>query len=74
MNFKLTKEEKSAIAALKRLEKKWPESLWLFATGNSINIMRYKENGERAVIDGYGGMDPDYVVDTVSILNDGGDW
>jgi len=36
----LTKEEKNAIAALKRLAKRWPNTLWLFADGGSVNVMR----------------------------------
>lgn len=30
----LTEEEKKAIAALKRIAKKWPKSLWLFNNGD----------------------------------------
>ncbi len=79
MEFKLTKEEKCAIAALKRIEKYWPKTLWVFCTGMSMNIMRCKEDGDHATCPDVGsfrggGMDPDYVVDTVNIPNDGGDW
>jgi len=48
-----TKKEKNAINTLKRLAKRWPESLWLFADG---------------------AMDPDCILDTIDIENDGGDW
>jgi len=70
----LTKEELSAISALRRIEKRWPETLWLFATGMTIHVMRKKSNGDRAVLP-CGGMDPDYEVARVTgIENDGGDW
>ena len=71
--MKLTKEEENAIATLKRLEKRWPKTLWLFATGMSINVMRCGEDGEQ-VTDSSGGMDQDYIVDSIDIPNDGGDW
>ncbi len=77
MDFDLTKEEKNAIASLKRLAKRWPETLWLLAADGSIHVMRKIENGEHA----YGGanpspsgLDPNYIVDTINIESDGGDW
>ena len=30
--MELTKKEQNAINALKRLEKRWPETLWIYAT------------------------------------------
>lgn len=72
----LTDEERRAIVSLKRLAKKWPDTLWLFATGSDLNVMRVKRDGRRAYFDGpRGGPDPDYCVDTIhGIPNDGGDW
>ena len=68
----LTPEEEKAIAALKRLEKKWPESLWLLANeGGSLSIMRKTEEG-RVAID-YG-VDAAYEADRVYIQSDGGEW
>jgi hypothetical protein len=69
----LTKEEKSAIASLKRLASRWPESLWLFSNGMSVTIMRSGRSGE-AVTDQSGAMDQEYIVGSVNIPNDGGDW
>ena len=73
MEFELTKEERNAINTLKRLEKRWPKTLWLFATGMSISIMRCDKNEGHAITK-FEGMDPDYIVDSVHIDNDGGDW
>lgn len=73
MEFELTKEERNAISTLKRLEKRWPKTLWLFSNGMSISIMRCGENGEHVTED-HGGMSLDYIVDSVNIENDGGDW
>lgn len=70
----LTKEEKAAISALKRLSKKWPPSLWLFANGLHISIMRTGKNGEHVTDGEGGGFNQDYRVDSVDIDNDGGDW
>lgn len=71
--MELSKEERSAIAALKRLEKRWPKTLWLFATGLSISVMRCGKGGEH-VTDHSGCMDQDYIIDSIDIDNDGGDW
>lgn len=68
-----TREEEKAIAALKRLAKKWPKSLWLFSASGSLCVMRKDENGEKVHREG-GEMDPDYCLDTIDIVNDGGDW
>ena len=74
MDFDLTKEEKSTINTLKRLAKRWPESLWIFSAPGGLHVMRYKQSGERAVMQN-GAMDPNYIVDTISgIEHDGGDW
>ena len=74
MELNLTSDEKRAIAALKRIAKIWPKTLWLLADGMSLNVMRYKEDGKPSVLktDGY---DPDYIVDTIDgIYSEGGDW
>jgi hypothetical protein len=67
-----TQEEEKAIAALKALAKKWPKTLWLFSASGTLSVMK-KKNGEHVLTPG-GGMDPDFLVDTVDIENDGGDW
>ncbi|HEY3694110.1 hypothetical protein [Phenylobacterium sp.] len=71
-----TPEERRAIRALKRLAKSWPKSIWLFAGSGDLHIMRAGPDGEH--IHGGGGgheaVDPAYLLDSVSIPNDGGDW
>lgn len=76
MDIDLTEEEKKAIRALKRLEKIWPDTLWLFSASASLWVMRKGENGEHVILDGRyeGGVDSNYVIDTIDIDNDGGDW
>jgi len=69
----LTPAETKAIAALQRLAKTWPKSLWLFANGSIGLSVCKKKNGQRATTP-TGGMDQEYVVATVKIENDGGDW
>jgi hypothetical protein len=71
--FDLTADEKAAIAKLRRLANTWPATLWLFSGAGKLCVMRRDGNGERAATDG-GGVDPDYVITTIDIPNDGGDW
>lgn len=74
-DFELTKEEQNAINSLKRLAKRWPETLWLYSASGSLNVMRYPEdinNGAAMTADG--GVDQDYSITTINIENDGGDW
>jgi hypothetical protein len=76
MDFELNKEEKRAIAALKRLEKIWPQSLWLFSGSGSLHVMKAGKQNEPVHSGGEaGGVDSDYVITTIyGIQNDGGDW
>jgi hypothetical protein len=72
-----TPEELSAIRALKRLAKRWPKSLWLFSASGNLHVMQTGENGERVMDHGTiadGGVNLDYLLATVDIPNDGGDW
>lgn len=78
--MELTPEEKKAIAALKRVAKIWPKSLWLFSADSILYIMR-KQDEKHVMSLGLsnsrgsgGGVNPDYIVDTVRIDSDGGDW
>lgn len=73
--IELTDEERRAIASLKRLAKRWPDTLWLYAGGSpdGIAILRTGGDGER-VRDSRGSIDQAYVVDSVGIPSDGGDW
>jgi len=72
MDFDLTKEEKNAIATLKRLAKRWPKSLWLFAN-RELTVLRRNEDGEQAMTPS-GRVDQDYVVETIDLPADGGGW
>lgn len=69
----LTAEEKAAVAALRRLAKKWPDSLWLFAASGNLHIMKNDESGQRAITH-LGGVDPELTVAHIEIPCDGGDW
>jgi hypothetical protein len=72
--YSLTKEEKAAISKLKKLAQIWPESLWLFSNG-TLYVMKTNGIGEKErAMTQYGGVDPKYIVDTIDIPNDGGDW
>jgi len=71
--FNLSPEEKRAIAALQRLEKNWPKTLWLFCNGHSISILRTGPDGVR-VMNAAGTPDQDYIVESVTIPSDGGSW
>jgi len=68
----LTKEEEKAIKSLQRVAAKWPNSLWLFSASGSLMVMKNKDGG--AAKTNSGGVDPDYIVGTIDIDNDGGDW
>ena len=69
----LTPDEQRAIRALNRLQEMWPQSLWLFSASGRLNVMRAGKHGEQ-VHGENGGIDQNYVVTTVDIPNDGGDW
>jgi hypothetical protein len=71
----LSDEEHKAIASFKRLEKKWPDTLWLFSGGQSgIAVLKKGPDGEK-VTTGFGeSFDSDYVVAHIDIEADGGDW
>ena len=74
MDAELTTEEQRAIDALQRLAAHWPKTLWLYATSNSLNVMRLDAGHKRAAVKVGGGIDPDYVVDSIRLPIDGGDW
>ena len=69
----LSKEEKKAIDALKRVAKKWPKSLWLFSGSGSLCVLK-KADGKNRAINATGGVCQEHVVATINIENDGGDW
>ena len=69
----ITVDEKKAIDALSRLAKKWPDTLWIFADGNSLHVTRCGADGEHVMLS-HGGVDPDMIVESINIPNDGGDF
>ncbi|MBF0234264.1 MAG: hypothetical protein HQK65_14690 [Desulfamplus sp.] len=75
MSIKLAmaKEEKAAINGLKQLAKKWPKTLWLFSASGTLCVMRKNDNGQHATMP-TNGVDPAYILETINIENDGGDW
>lgn len=66
-------EEMKAIAALKRLSKIWPKTLYLFSAGGRLHVMQCDEDGLCAE-GNRGGHDEDSILATIDIPNDGGDW
>lgn len=74
-DYELSADERRALAALKRVEKQWPDTLWLFSAAGSLCVMRKGADGDKAYRDGLnGGVDQRYILDGVDIENDGGDW
>jgi hypothetical protein len=73
LKMKLTKEEKQVIEQLQKLAETWPKSLWLFSASGSLLVMKVGKDG-KPVFKYNGGADLDYIVTTIDIPNDGGDW
>ncbi len=73
MPYKLTKSEEKAIELLKKAAKHWPGSLWLFAAGNQLHVMRKDKFGKIAM-ESNGSIDQDFVLESINIEADGGDW
>ena len=71
--MELTDNEQKAIDSLKRVAKRWPKSLWLYSGSGLLCVMQCGPDGERVMKDN-GGVDQDYIVDSIDIPNDGGDW
>jgi len=71
--IQLTDKERKAIAALKKLEKEWPKSLWIFSASGRLHVMKKDRDGDHAK-NHTGGMDPNFIAETINIENDGGDW
>lgn len=71
----LTREERLAVASLERLSRRWPKTLWIYATGspNGICLMKAMPDTSRPELP-FGGVDRDYLIGFVKIPNDGGDW
>lgn len=73
--MEITKEEQNAVNILKRLEKRWPETLWIYVTGNGIHILKCGKDGKHVYTEREGTPDLDYEVEYITgIDNDGGDF
>ena len=69
----VTNEEKEAIDALEDIEDNWPKSLWLFSAGGTLYVMKKDKDNNRAILPS-GRVDDEYIVESIVIENDGGDW
>ncbi len=79
-----TNEAASLLRRLERLAKDWPPGFWLFSAAGRLCLMQCGINGERVYLPGLaedeysstegGGVDPAYIVGTIKIPNEGGDW
>jgi hypothetical protein len=69
----LTPEERRAIRTLRRLAKTWPDTLWLYSASGSLQVMQTGPDGEHVKTSRLG-VDQDFVITTIGIPNDGGDW
>lgn len=70
----LNADQKRAIAALKRVGKKWPKGIWLMCNGNSMAVVMTGPNGEH-IMGSDGCVDQEYTVDHIEgIDHDGGDY
>lgn len=71
----MTHEEAVAVAALQRLAKRWPASLWLYSASGSLHVMKVGADGQPVMRAGQEGVDPAYIMASIDgIFNDGGDW
>lgn len=77
--IELTEEEAKLVDSIKRLATKWRKTtnrLWLFSGAGTLHIMMQGDiptNPEPEML-GTGGLNPKNVIDSVDIINDGGDW
>ena len=73
MSIEINKEEEKWIAALRRLCKKAPKSLWLYSNG-TMHVMKYPDDGSSEMTPS-GGVNPDNIAAIIlDIHSDGGDW
>lgn len=65
-----------AVAALKRLAKRWPKTLWLFSASGTLCVMEKTSDGQVAMTEESNSsfVDPDFCIAEIDIENDGGDW
>lgn len=68
-----TAAEKAAISELRAIARRWPKTLWLFSASGTLCVMRRDPGGDPHHLQN-GSVDPAYVLATIAIPNDGGDW
>lgn len=65
--------EKQVIAALQKLNGKWPKDLWCFSNGQALYLLRKKDG--RRVMTPSGAADPDFIVASFGgIESEGGEF
>lgn len=69
-----TKQEELAIELLRKAARHWPESLWVFAADGKLHVMRKDVGGEKAIDESGTGFDQTFILDSINIEADGGDW
>ncbi len=69
-----TAAEAKWIRGMKALAKRRPKRLWLFSANGTLCVMRSDEDGGHIHLMSNDGIDPAFILDTLKIPNDGGDW
>lgn len=76
--MELTNAEQLAIEKLKEVAKIWPKSLWLYSTSGGTLYVIKKDNEDKSSFPqipfGQSQVDPRYIVGSIDIENDSGDW
>ncbi len=72
---KTTKKEAAAIERLRDALENLPASMWLYAAAGSVHVMKLDKTGQRAMADNRSvGYSQDYIVASIDVASDGGDW
>ena len=51
-----------------------PKGYWLFVEGRQLHLMKKGNDGKHVMKGQYGGVDPDYIVESWEVDIDGGGW
>ena len=76
--IELTEKEVKLIKSLERVAKKWKtegKRLWLFSASGTLTVMMgdFEGNPDPRMGEN-GGINPNNIIATIDIPNDGGDW
>ena len=71
--LELDPKEERAIRAFRRLEKIWPESLWVFAGQGDLHVLKSKDDRQMPRTEA-GYVDYERIVAKIKIHADGGDY